>query len=270
MNLKIHLPQIAAAGIVALAAGHHATAAVVTAPVAGDLFLGFRAAGDQGASVSYIVNLGQYTTFRDAAPGSSFELSSLTGIGADLASAYGGGWATRTDLTWGIFGVSNGANPVVFASREFDPTTGAPSLNPYPLLDLTSRSGTATQISSVLQGSSGYQGRDATVNNTAGVLQTNFNGQASYAFQVGTTGTTDFGSLSQWNSIEGDFGGGVAGTALDLYRIAGSGVTTPGYFTISNTGVVSFNAVPEPSAALLGALASVFGLTVRRRKSTSA
>ncbi len=43
-----------------------------------------------------------------------------------------------------------------------------------------------------------------------------------------------------------NFGGGISGTALDLYRIAGSGVTRVGSFTISGTGIVQFTAPTTP------------------------
>ena len=239
-----------------------ANAAVVAPPVNNDLFLAFRASGNLGATTSYLVNLGQYSQFRDASANTTITLS-LGDLGADLVATYGSDWNTRSDLYWGIFGVSNTANPTVYASRaESSPGTLS---NAWPLLDSISRGSTASQITSVLQGVSGYQGSAATSNSTVAALQANTSNASSYNKQVATAGTNDFGSTSSWSSIEGNFGAGTSGTALDLYRISGSGVTDPGHFTLSDSGVVSFTAIPEPAAAGLGAAGVFLLLTTRRR-----
>jgi len=71
--------------------------------------------------------------------------------------------------------------------------------------------------------------------------------------------------VSGWNSIEGDFGGGTSGTALDLYRQAGTTSERLGTFNITNTGSLSFSAVPEPGTTLLAMTGAALGLTRRRR-----
>jgi MYXO-CTERM domain-containing protein len=81
---------------------------------------------------------------------------------------------------------------------------------------------------------------------------------------VATAGTTDFGSLSGWSSIEGDFGSGTSGTALDLYRIGGSWVSQLGTFTLTDAGVLNFTAVPEPSSA--GTALALAGAALARRR----
>jgi Bacterial TSP3 repeat len=222
---------------------HTATAATVPAPVSGDLYLAFRAAGGDGGSESYIVKLGQDTPFRNAAAGSTFAVSGLGNIAADLTAVYGADWSTRADLFWGVFGVRPSASSIIYGSKERNPVTSV-SVS-WPLLDTTSRNTTASQITSVLESIGGYKGREATENSTVATFQPNSADASSYHKQVATPGTNDFGSLSEWTTIEGDFGSGVSGTALDLYRIAGSGVTRVGSFTISGAGVVQFTA---PSA----------------------
>lgn len=238
-------------------------AVVVAAPASGDIFLGFRASDGQGNATSYLVNLGQYSQFRDAEPGSTITLN-LGNIGADLSVTYGDNWNTRGDLFWGIFGVSPSANPALYASKErssFDEAS-----DPWLSQSSGNRTSTANQITPVLQGLGGYQGSLSTDNSDVGVLQTNSSSASSYYKQVATAGTTDFGTLSGWSSIEGDFGSGTSDTALDLYRIASTGVTSPGYFTISDSGVVTFTAaVPEPSVSIAAAAGLLLTLSCRRR-----
>jgi hypothetical protein len=254
---NIHTLGAAALAVVLTASSH---AAVVATPQNNDIFLGFRASGNLGATTSYLVNLGQYSQFRDLAPGSSITLSSLGDIGADLVANYGANWNTRNDLFWGIFGVSNTANPVVYGSKESSDTG-------WPTLDQISRGTTASNIVSVLQGTNGYQGRESTANSPYAVLQPNSINASSYNKQVATGGTNDFGSLSEWSNIEGSFGGGTAATTLDLYRIGSLGVTNPGAFSISNSGVISFTAaIPEPSTWLLGMAGSLLLVTNRKRR----
>ena len=216
------------------------SAAIVPDPVSGDLFLAFRASGGTGGSTSYIVKIGQDTPFRNAASGSSFTVSGLGNIVTDLTATYGSNWHNRTDLFWGIFGVRPSTSSIVYSSKERAPVSAITT--PWPALDLTARNTTATQITSVLESTGGYKSRDATANSTVAAFQPNSANASSYNKQVATAGTNDFGSLSEWASIEGDFGGGAAGTALDLYRIASSGVTRVGSFSISSAGVVQFTA----------------------------
>ncbi|MEI7912585.1 MAG: thrombospondin type 3 repeat-containing protein [Verrucomicrobiota bacterium] len=219
-----------------------AAATSVPIPASGDLFLAIRASGDPGGGESYIVKLGQDTTFSGSALGSSFTVTGLGDIGSDLSAKYGATWSSRGDLFWGIFGVRPAVSSVIYGSRKRSPVSTIASA--WPALDATGRNTTASQITSVLQGVYGYQGRDATANSSVAVFQPNATGASSYNYQVATAGTTDFGSTSSWSSIEGDFGNGPQGTALDVFKIAGSGVTRLGSFTISSSGAVRFTAPP--------------------------
>lgn len=249
--------------VLATATSH---AAVVADPAIGDIFLGVRAAGGQGGSTSYLVNIGSDLIFRNATPGSTIDLG-LGNLAADLASTYGANWFERTDLHWGVFGTRASASSTVYASRE----RLVPDIQsiPWPVLDATGRNHASSQISSVIEGTNGYRGREATDNSLVAVLQPNTASASSYNYQVATAGTTDFGSLSQWSNIEGS---GFDGTNLDFYRISGSS-TEPvqflGYFSFSESGVLSFTAVPEPSMAVLGGLGSLILLTRRRRETVT-
>lgn len=268
--MKLHSKTLratlfAVTGVVLGAAAAKA-AVTVTPPASGDIFVAFRATDGQGSSTSYLVNVGQYSQFRDATPGSTITLN-VGNIGNDLVATYGADWNTRGDVSWGVFGVSPSASPTIYASKE-QSTVGVQS-DPWLALSSGNRTSTANQITPVIQGLGGYQGSTSTDNSNFGVLQLNSSSASSYNKQVGTAGTTDFGTLSGWSSIEGDFGAGTAGTALDLYRIGSTGVTTPGYFTISDSGVLSFTStvtpVPEPSVTLIAAAGMLLGVSRRRR-----
>lgn len=224
----------------------------------GDVLLGFRASKGEGSSQSYLINLGNIGQFQpDAAP---FELI-LGDIAADLVELFGEDWHDRDDLYWGIFGSTTGANPTLYASRErLVPTIQS---DPWPTL-----ANTGNPSSNIISVKNSFITLNPTGNTAVGGFQTNEGNTSSYNYQVTQPGT-DFGSLSQWSSIEGDFSHGVEGTVLDLYRITTGGVTYRGNFTINEAGQIFFNSapVPEPGTYLLilGA-GAVFALR-RRLKS---
>ena len=211
---------------------------LVPNPSSSDIFIGFRATEGDGASSSYLVKVGTYAQFSAIPAGSSITLGSLGNIGTDLSGTFGPTWQTRGDLFWGAFGIGSSASAILYGSRERNPVSSASAA--WPVLTDITRASTHSQINSVLNSISGYRSSIATANSAVATFQSNFSGAASYSYQVGTAGTSDFGSVSQWSGIEGDFGGGVSGTALDLYRINTSGVTRLGYFTISGTGVLTY------------------------------
>lgn len=214
-------------------------AQTVPAPQPGEVFAGFRASDGEGASTSYLIRLGQDTVFRGAAAGTAFDVSGLGDVGSDLAAVYGPDWHSRSDVQWGIFAVRTGVNSTVYGSRARpSPATVAAA---WPSLTSTARNGTAGAITSVLEEVGGYRNSSTTAGSTVAALQTNFSGAASYSFQVGTPGTTDFGSLSQWTSIEASFGSGADHAVLDVFRIAAS-VSHLGSFSISSAGVIRFTA----------------------------
>ena len=256
--------------IAALAAA--ADAAVVNTPNAAqhDLILAVRAGGGKGDTTTLLVNIGSYyqfsapsavpaglsSTFSGATPGTTFalDLGNLGGELTRLFSSAGLDWSDRTDLYWGIIGTNSSEVRTIYASRE---RTGDLTSQPWTALTNDARYITSSEITSVIYNTNGYNGREATIGSGVAVEQPDFSGASSYNYQV--SGPLDFGSVSQWNNIEGGIG-----SDLDLWRLSSAGVTTPGSFSISGDGIVSFTAVPEPSAALLtlGGLA----LALRRRR----
>ena len=234
---------LASAVIPALAQPVPQPSDTVPQPSDGDIFLGFRASSGQGAGVALLVNVGNDEIFRNASPGSTLNLNGLGGLGTDLAATYGANWHERVDLHWGFFGARNLANPPVYTSRAQSPVgTPAPE---YNALTASARTSTKNKIISVIEA---YKALTATANTPTAGLQTNALNDGSYNFQV-TGGTTDFGTLSQWTNIEGSFGNGADGTALDLFRLSGTNqkgntVNRLGTFTITQAGALSFTAAP--------------------------
>lgn len=206
-----------------------AGAAPVPNPQSGDIFLGVRSAAGED---SYLVKIGTYSQL------TSSQTFSLGNIGADLVAKYGANWHTRDDLFWGIFGRSGSVVTTLYASKA-RPDAGTQSV-PWPLLTANARNSTASQILSVLESTGGYRGREATANSAVAAFQENTSEASSYNKQVATAGGTDFGSVSQWSSIEASFADGAANALLDIYRIGSGSVGYPGYFSISTSGEVSF------------------------------
>ncbi|MES2738132.1 MAG: Calx-beta domain-containing protein [Verrucomicrobiota bacterium] len=245
--MKLQRTKLLTLSAIALLAMQSAVAAPVTTPSDGDIFLGFRAGDGQGSGVSLIVNVGNDTTFRNATPGATVNLGS---VAADLSATFGGGWHSRNDFYWGFFGARNVINPPIYASRAQVPVGfPAPAFN---ALATNARTSTKSQIVSV---TTAYQGLQATANNPSAAVQTNTSVAGSYNFQI-TGGTTSFGTLSQWTDIEGSFGNGAAGTALDFFRFSntqatGDVVSRLGTFQITSSGVVTFRrALPDGVAGI--------------------
>lgn len=233
----------------------------------GDIFLGIRATGGTGNTVVYLVNLGQDTQFNGV--GSAF---AGTSIGADLTALYGDGWNTRTDLYWGVFGArgTTGSVATLYASREAT-SAGEPSDSWAVLSSSVERGNTLSAINSarnawVTSDSSGPTSY-VPVNLQGGIQSSTYD--SGYYSQVASD--PNFGSTSQWSNIESSFASESAGAVLDLFRVTGSANTTGylGYFSIDDSGFVSFTttAVPEPSTVAMLALAGIgFVILVRRRQ----
>lgn len=217
-------------------------AALVDTPAAGDLFLGVRATDGQGSGTSYLIKIGNDATFRNATPGISLDLAN---VGADLTTIFGANWHARADVSWAVFGTRNQTNPVTYASRAH--SIFGTSVSGLAAQSLAARSSTNTQLVSLI---SAYSSLDRTVNSSKAAAQTNAANSGSYNFQVGTGGTTDFGGLSGWTSIEGSFANGAKRAALDLFRYSGNTNTNVntverlGSFGITSAGALSFLAGP--------------------------
>jgi hypothetical protein len=260
----------------------------------GDLFLGFRATGGTGANTNYLINIGSASQFRDAT--SSFTLS-ISGIDADLTAIFGA-WENRSDLLWSVIGgpsttglISDQAN-TIYASKA-ETVLGTPE-TAWARLSNSTQAGIATKIGdnagTAGPAAGGYLNAPTTYNalplsNAAAVAEDQgaANPWAKYQYGFGTpvANTTAFGQYGA-PGIEGSFGNGTAGAALDLFRMVRSGLddgtgnttgngTYEGTFKINDNGQVSFNVVPEPSSlAILSMGASLLGVFRLRRQKNAA
>ena len=221
----------------------------------GDILLGFRATGSEGATTCYLVRLGSATQFTGASGPINVNLGSIK---TDLETIFGVDWKTRADLFWGISGVQRLAgngfpNNTMFASRPA-PVPGTQSApwtrpsafgagTPVGKLDLMSGRATGAGYSA---GTSNAGGLDQTESgNVAGGLVQSTTSNNSYAsFQPGginTAGASSFGFFS--GGIEGSFASGTAGSVLDFYKLEpGSGpAVLLGAFKLDDNGTLTFS-----------------------------
>lgn len=258
------------------------TTAAEAAPLiynTGELLMGFRA-GTAADTRDYVINIGPYTTFTGAGVG-TFALSTGS-IGADLTAVFGASWFSRSDLFWGIAGYENITKTnTLYATRAESPygtipgtpkAPGSNSAQAAPANNIDAIGGqyqlsgdSTTGSGGAAVNAKGLRQLTADVNSWAFYMQANsanpqnFTGNSFNYFPVG---------------IEGNFGSGTGGTALDLYQIIRTG-TGPaaaandiGVFTITNAGVVSFTSpspIPEPGSFTLLLSAVGFGLASRHR-----
>lgn len=253
--------SILAAAAVLSASLLSASAATVTY-TQGDLLMGFRATGGQGAGTSYVVNIGQASGYRDA---TTYGTVPIAGdLNADLTALYGSNWSTRSDILWGIAGtpsntatVGGDAPPTLYASKP--ETSPGVSGAGWTIAGSSTRLSVATTIVSLQSSFAGYQ---ATTNSPVATLMDDSvantwrqymasGGNASY-----TSGNKDFGAFA---NIEGTLNQG-----LTLFRVTNASAgSNEGTFSLSSSGSLSF--VPEPTSSLLAGL-GVLGLVLRRRR----
>lgn len=272
------------AGIAGLLLLASSTSRAVTA-IAGDLILGFRASGGQGASTNLTVNLGAASSYYGALPG-SFVVTSLSV--ADLSATYGAGWASRNDLSWGIVGTT-GFAPVgiapartLWASRA-ESTPGTPSA-PWTTgttLALNVPVGTVSTL---------YSGAPGSLSNGSATANSTFSSNIPAAEAGSWTAQEDFtpgvsfryfnpsvlGLIDDIPATPSVYDGVNGYGVLDLYQISpgasGAPGTLVGAFGLSSSGQLVFStnpgvfaAIPEPASTFTCAGAFI-ALLLRRRR----
>ena len=262
------------AGLLALPA----KAATSPSYTAGDMFLVFHATSGQGNTTDYVINIGQGSIYRDAT--STFSLNGATvdigNIATTLVDTYGSDWNTRSDLYWGVFGTTYtstvGNDPVgtLYATKP-ETTIGTIRTSYFRSSETSQLVNAGSDLQSM---ANAFSSGNYTVTGLNGALETTTDNNSLSSFLDFSNGTPV--AFTSFTGSLGTFGSGTAGTALDLFRMAPTDSVNlrgsyEGTFTISDSGVVTFAAVPEPSVCLLFAAGSAFVLVLaRRRKSLNA
>ena len=218
----------------------------------GDIFLGFRATGGDGAPTDYLVNIGSVTRFTGAAGQISVNIGN---IATDLVNTFGSDWNTRGDVNWSVSGVqklagNNLPNNTMFASRQED-IPGTRSVEWIRPSAFTA--GIPAIKMQTMAGDAGYA-RGATAdqaistNNPKALLQSTTAANSYASYQPGginSTGAAAFSYFVSGSGIEGSFANGTAGSVLDFYKLepgpgSGPGVLI-GAFKLDNNGNLTFS-----------------------------
>ncbi len=221
----------------------------------GDVLLGFRAGGGEGATTCYLVRVGSATQFTGATGQVSVNLGNIK---ADLQNTFGADWNTRADLFWGISGVQRLAGNgfptnTMFASRaEPSPNTqsipwtrpsGFGAGTPAGKMDLMSGRANGAGYSAGASSAGGLDQTEST-NATGGLFQSTTSNNSYASFQPGGANTAGASSFSFFSGgIEGTFATGTAGSVLDFYKLepgTGNGALL-GAFKLDNNGNLTFN-----------------------------
>ncbi len=253
----------------------------------GDLILGFRATGGQGASTDYLIDLGPASSIINSATPITFAIGN---IGGDLTTIFGS-WSTRGDVFWSVSGVQkvagNGlATNTMFATR-FDTISaplGTSTTTPWTRPSSFSAGTPAGKVQSMGQkyglGTTGnLAGTDQieSASVSGALIQPTSQTNSFASFQplgINTTGSSAYSYFVDANGIEGNFADGAAASVLDLYQLTpvsgGLPATFNGNFSITNGDAVTFTPagfVPEPTAGLfLVSGAAILGGFRRRNR----
>jgi len=267
-----------------LAVGLVGSASAQLTPNANDLFLGFETTGSTGATINYVIDLGQAETFK--ASGSS--ILNLGTFGSDLKLIYGTSWYNNTGLLWGaVAGFSaatsyNGVDDPINTIYLSAPTTAVGT--DAPAWTTRSKNGQGAPVGQAKNFISGIPFANSSYNGTtlrANAVVESKSDPTSWS-AIDPNGIP----LQAFNStIEAAFTNpSSASTAvLDLFRLPPpskgvplSGTNGPteniGFFSIDNSGSVSFTPylqaqnIPEPSTYALFGIGAIGLLIVMRRK----
>jgi PEP-CTERM motif len=261
----------------------------------GDLVLYFQ---KEGSTNTVYAGLGNAATlYRGSAAGAADGVNRINflDLNTTLTSAFGAGWASDTSIYSGLAGVfsTNTTNNVLtdldpsrtlYISRSRDAVGNVGSANSntwdLTLAGNTAMSSGATGITAQNNAFEVNYDAQTTVSITSVSTIDDQNpflvpGQQGNAFGAFEGGVQQRGAVGSFGTM-GD--AGEVEFALDLYRILAKN-TVPGQvagdlrvgsyegtITVGNTGLVSFVAVPEPSALALSGLA-VGAMVLRRRRS---
>jgi len=240
---KTLLAALAFAGFAAMN-----NASAQSAYVDGDALLVFRASGGTGASKNIQIDLGNFSS--KSFSSINLDLSSASSI---LGLTYGSGWYSRNDISWGFIGAN---------SADFSATLGIKSGYSAPAISLGDLNTVQMGVDNIrLAGAMGNAGQ-GTVNGYAYSIYDTSNSGSFTAADDGGFGTVFSGTITAGINQYSTLDLYQYGTDLDAF-VSLSPVMT-GSASIAS-GVISVQAVPEPSTyALFGFGALILIVAYRR------
>ncbi|MGC4017467.1 MAG: hypothetical protein QM755_23580 [Luteolibacter sp.] len=234
-----------AAGIAALLP----VAAHAVAAVQGDMLMGFRV---PGGSQTYLVNIGQAGSFRDATGPIT-----ITNINSNLSALFGPDWATRGDLLWGVAAapsrnVAFNGDPTATLYLSQSQTIEGTADTPFEVPSLTQRKLVAADYAAVL-------GVSGTTPTGGGFLGSSSNVSNPKATSQANTFAGSWSSYMSSDTVPLDLEAGeIEGTpvqTLSLFRFdTNAAGTYLGYFKIQEDGSVVYT--PAPSSVTYGSWAA--------------
>ena len=256
----------------------------------GDLLMGFRSGGSE--NYSYIVNLGNISTFLNATPNTTFTVSiggvTTGALGTDLTNAFSitgsspVAWSSRTDLYWGTAAAIGAANTSSDSARTIYLSSATATNGGSTAPGNLSASGQSVWGTKIANAGSGYKTLTSLTENgslptnSKGIFESNGGTNAwvtSAALGAGSGANYAYGNaFGSPYTVEANVSS--SSNKLDLYRVIPTdatfttpGVSDLGTFSINSAGTVSFTAVPEPSTwTLMGLGLGAVVFAVRRRQ----
>jgi len=213
----------------------------------GEVLVGFRATAGVGATTNYVIDLGQVANLKAL---TDVTVLPLSGVLADLNTAYGAGWHARTDIFWGAVsetgntqfsGVGDDPGRTLYATKP--ETTNGTVAAPWQRLSGPTQGSTASSILSVRSRFNISTAATNAATDTAVTMSTTDSSSWS-SYQPGGSNSSGIGFALWSPQIDAN-----PGTYLDLFRMEpGSGDgTLVGRMVLNSNATITF--VP---AALVG------------------
>jgi len=233
-----------------------------------DLILGFETtdATAPGNNTNLEIDLGPASNFTTSYSNANF--SQL--VGTDLSNTYGSGWATRTDLVWGVSGITSndGTNTFDTTINTANPRVASSLGTPWGnIANLVPgfNAGTVASNSSAVTIGNGTTAATSIADSYSSLLVVSGGGDygqfnAGQTQVVNTTGPD--GNLELYGYFQGSGRPAPLATNFGTFSLSGSGNSAD----LSFTGVA---AVPEPSSYALGFCAAILFWVLKRRRTVA-